>query len=109
MTADERAQYVGDYFVIYEGSKDSTKVSFIEENDQLVFSYTAKDPENSYTAVMIPRGPHEFVFGYREKGEVVDVSDNLWRFRVENGKAVALEIFDHETGEKVMARGHRSP
>jgi hypothetical protein len=109
LTAQQRAMYVGDYIVIYEGAQDSTKVSFVEEADNLVFSYTAKKPENSYTAIMIPQGPHEFVFGYRQKGEVVDVSDNIWRFHVENGKAVALEIFDHETGQKVMARGHRSP
>ena len=109
LTAQQRALYVGDYILKYEGAKDSSIVSFIEEDDHLVFSYTAQKPENSYTAVMIPRGPHEFVFGYRQKGEVVDISDNIWRFHVENGKAVGLEIFDHETGQKVMARGRRSP
>ena len=109
LTAEQRAMYVGDYYMIYEGQKnDSTLVSFIEEGDNLVFSYTAENPENSYTAIMIPRGQHEFVFGYRQKGAVVDVSDNLWRFVVEGGKATGFEVMDHETGEKVMARARRS-
>ncbi len=109
LTPEQRAMYVGDYYMIYEGQKDdSTLVSFIEEDDKLVFSYTAEKPENSYTAIMIPTGEHEFVFGYRQKGSVVDVSDNIWRFLIENGKAAGFEVMDHETGEKVMARARRS-
>ncbi|HET9440629.1 MAG TPA: DUF2911 domain-containing protein [Longimicrobiales bacterium] len=107
LTAEQRANYLGTYVVRYEGDKDSTIVQLIEEGKKLVFSYTAQKPENSYTAELIPRGESEFAFGYREKGQVVDVSENPWRFQRTDQGVVSFEIINGETG-KVMARARKS-
>ncbi len=107
LTAEDRARYVGAFTLKYEGSKDSSIVQLAAEGDKLILSYTGEKPEHSYSAELIPRGPREFVYGVREKGEVVEVAEHPVTFEIEGDRAVAFEIFNVDT-KKVMARGRRT-
>jgi hypothetical protein len=107
LSTQERAGYLGDFLLKYEGAKDSSVVQIVAEGDRLVMSYTDKDPRNSYSGELIPRARGVFAFGLRSKGEVVEVEEDPITFRFERERAVAFEISNPETG-KVMARGRRT-
>jgi hypothetical protein len=107
LSGEERAGYLGDFLLKYDGANDSSVVQVVAEGDRLVMSYTDKDPRNSYSGELIPRGRGVFAYGFRSKGEVVEVEEHPITFRFEDKRAVAFEITDAETG-KVMARGRRT-
>jgi hypothetical protein len=107
LSAEERARYLGDFMLKYEGASDSSVVQLISEGEKLVLNYTDAKPENSYTAELIPLGERQFVYGVREKGEVVEVAEHPITFRLDGGRAVAFEIVNADT-KKVMARGRRT-
>jgi hypothetical protein len=106
LSEDQRGLYVGKWEMKYEGSTEAEAIEILTEGDKLIMRAVATKPEEAYESEMIPVSEHQFRYGEREKGVVVEVADHPLNFVVEGSRAVSFEILNADT-KKVMARGQR--